>query len=49
MISGNRRSSTDSLLDLAEPHGAVVVSVEYRLAPEHPDPGPIEDVYAGLV
>jgi acetyl esterase/lipase len=34
---------------LCEEVGAVVVSVEYRLAPEHPHPAPVEDCYAGLV
>lgn len=33
---------------LCDQLGAVVVSVEYRLAPEDPHPGPVEDCYAGL-
>ena len=34
---------------LCDEVNAVVVSVEYRLAPEHPHPAPVEDCYAGLV
>jgi acetyl esterase/lipase len=48
MVAGDRRSGIDYALDLAEPHGMVVVSVEYRLPPEHPHPAPVEDCYAGL-
>lgn len=33
---------------LAEDLGAVIVSVDYRLAPETAHPGPVEDCYAGL-
>lgn len=33
---------------LARDSGALVVSVDYRLAPEHPFPVPFDDCYAGL-
>jgi acetyl esterase/lipase len=49
MISGTARDSLGDVLDLAEQVGAAVVSVEYRLAPETPHPGPAEDCYAGLL
>ena len=49
MIGGTSRDVLDEVLDLAEPVGAAVVSVEYRARPETPHPGPVEDCYAGLV
>lgn len=49
MVIGDRFTAIDVLLEWVELTDAVVVSVEYRLAPEHPDPAPVEDCYAGLV
>ncbi|KQT31329.1 arylesterase [Sphingomonas sp. Leaf412] len=36
------------LRPLADTLGCAIVSVDYRLAPETPHPGPVEDCYAGL-
>ncbi|AZP21880.1 alpha/beta hydrolase [Streptomyces aquilus] len=49
MVIGTNRVGVDVPLAWAKEVDAVVVSVEYRLAPEHPHPAPVEDVYAGLV
>jgi acetyl esterase/lipase len=49
MIIGDNRTGLPGVLDWAEELRLVVVSVEYRLAPETPHPGPVEDCYAGLV
>ena len=49
MIIGDRRSGILGMLDWAAQFNLVVVSVEYRLAPDTPHPGPIDDCYAGLL
>ncbi|MFH8413313.1 alpha/beta hydrolase [Streptomyces collinus] len=49
MVIGTNRVGVDVPLAWAQALDAVVVSVEYRLAPEHPHPAPVEDVYAGLL
>jgi acetyl esterase/lipase len=48
MILGNVEGESPVAEQVCEQVGAVVVSVEYRLAPEHPHPAPAEDCYAGL-
>jgi acetyl esterase/lipase len=48
MIIGTNRTGLPGMLNHAEELGAAVVSVDYRLAPETPYPGPVEDCYAGL-
>jgi acetyl esterase/lipase len=48
MIVGERFTGLDVPVAWVDRFGAVCVSVEYRLAPEFPDPYPTEDCYAGL-
>ncbi len=49
MVMGDRFLGMPAVLDWVEEFDAVCVSVEYRLAPEFPDPYPVEDCYAGLL
>ncbi|MBB2903369.1 acetyl esterase/lipase [Kineococcus radiotolerans] len=49
LIFGDRFVGVGPVVDLVEPLGAVVVTVEYRLAPENPAPAAAEDSYAALV
>ncbi|MCX2181944.1 alpha/beta hydrolase [Streptomyces sp. SKN60] len=49
MVMGSNRHGLDVALEWALELDAVLVSVEYRLAPEHPHPAPVEDCYTGLL
>ncbi|RKN44895.1 alpha/beta hydrolase [Streptomyces hoynatensis] len=49
MVAGSPRGTElVGELDRAQELGLAVVAVDYRLAPEHRDPVPVEDCYAGL-
>lgn len=48
MVMGRPEQSHADCLHLVEAAGVVVVSVDYRLAPEHPFPAPLDDCMAAL-
>ncbi len=49
MVMGDLDQSDAYCTDVAHTLGVLVVSVDYRVAPEHPFPAPVEDCYAALL
>jgi acetyl esterase/lipase len=47
-VMGDIEQDDRLMKQLVKRIGCVTVSVDYRLAPEHPFPAPVEDCYAGL-
>lgn len=47
-VAGNPEASDPVNLQICAKLGVVVLSVAYRLAPEHPIPAPLDDCYTGL-
>lgn len=48
MVGGSRWALAPMLVEWVLEHDAVAATVEYRLAPEFPDPIPVEDCFAGF-
>jgi acetyl esterase len=48
-VAGDLDSEHGRCLGLAKRSGCLVVSVDYRLAPEHPRPAAVDDAFAALV
>jgi acetyl esterase/lipase len=48
MVGGSRWALAPMLVEWVLEHDAVAATVEYRLAPEFPDPTPVEDCFAGF-
>jgi acetyl esterase/lipase len=48
-VAGSAADSQRDIQELAANHDCVAISVDYRLAPETPFPGPLEDNYTALL
>lgn len=48
MVMGDLDQSDPTCEQLVDELGCIVVSVDYRLAPEHPYPAPVDDCFIGL-
>ncbi|KAL2835289.1 Alpha/Beta hydrolase protein [Aspergillus cavernicola] len=48
-VTSDRFHGLNTLFDIVETLGVVVIGAEYRLAPEHPQPAQVEDSYAALL
>ena len=49
LVLGNARADTEFLQPILRALNIVVVSVEYRLAPQHPYPQPLDDCFVALL